>query len=300
MDAAIRAGNLITSYKDNNVICYDKSKDTSPAPVSQSDNIFPSQIVTEVDFKSQDIIVEALLPAIHDHDLGLLTEEGSDDGSRFEKDYFWAIDPLDGTLQFAEGKDGYSIAIALIDRQGQPQIGVVLDLVRNTLYHAIKGSGAYRNNVPVELPPLDHGRTFCHICDRSFTRQRIYEDLIEALEAMSEKLGYSNFRTYEFGGSVMNGIRVLEESPAVFFKFPQTRPGGGCIWDFAATACIYNEVGAYATDICGESLRLNGGGTSYLNHSGVIYTGTKAVQEQICSLYKEMRGRTDQIRAITG
>ncbi len=297
---AIRAGDLIASYKDRNLPSYDKSKDGSPVPLVQYDDIFPAQIVTEADFKSQEIIVDTLLPTLHDYDLGLLAEESDDDGSRFDKDYFWSIDPLDGTLQFAEGKDGYSIAIALIDRQGEPLIGVVLDPARNILYHAAKGFGAFRNDLPFNLSSDDHDHSVSLIYDRSFGKQFICEALIEALRIMSINLGYAGFNAHEFGGSVMNAVRVLEENPAVFFKLPQTRPGGGCIWDFAPTACIYTEMGAYATDIFGKPLHLNGRKTCYLNHCGVIYTGSKGVQESICSLHKELQDSFEQNISIAG
>ena len=61
-----------------------------------------SQIVTEVDLMSQEMILKHIHPTCEEYDLGLLIEESNDDLSRFEKDYFWCIDPLDGTLPFVE------------------------------------------------------------------------------------------------------------------------------------------------------------------------------------------------------
>ncbi|MFK7852270.1 MAG: inositol monophosphatase [Akkermansiaceae bacterium] len=75
-----------------------------------------SQIVTEVDIKCQTAILEVLEPSFQKYDLGLLTEELEDDGSRLEKPAFWCVDPLDGTLPFTERRPGYAVSIALVAR----------------------------------------------------------------------------------------------------------------------------------------------------------------------------------------
>ena len=288
IDSAVAAGQLISSYK-NKKLNISKKTPYSPGPQDQAGNSLASEIVTEVDFKSQEILLEYLLPTLQYYDLGLLSEERDDDSSRFEKDYFWSIDPLDGTLRFTEGKGGYSVAVALVDRQGTPHIGVVFDPLEQTIYHAIKGVGAYRNHQPFGLLPIVEDAPLSLVHDRTFGKLKTYTEIVDALEAIAKNLGFAGFQAYEFGGSVMNGCRVLEDNPALYFKFPQKRAGGGCIWDFAATTCIYNEVGAFATDIQGNRLQLNNRGTCYLNHCGVLFTGVKAVQRSIHRLYLDLQ-----------
>jgi 3'(2'), 5'-bisphosphate nucleotidase/myo-inositol-1(or 4)-monophosphatase len=288
INGAVSAGELISSYKNSQLDIINK-KHSANGPHHQIGDTLASQVVTEVDFKSQEVILEYLLPTLQYYDLGLLSEESDDDGSRFKKDYFWSIDPLDGTLRFTEGKGGYSVAIALLDRKGDPHLGVVFDPLEKTVYHAIKGVGAFRNHQPFNLPPLIADAPLSLVHDRSFGRQKNYNDIIIALEDIAENLGFAGFHSYEYGGSVMNGCQVLEDSPALYFKFPQKKVGGGCIWDFAATTCIYNEIGAFATDIQGKPLQLNNPGTFYLNHCGVLFTGIKSVQERIGSLYLDLQ-----------
>ena len=94
-----------------------------------------SAVVTEIDRRSEDIILDILRPTLERYELGLLTEEQVDDGSRLTADYFWSIDPLDGTLPFIEGIPGYSISIALVRRDGTPTLGVVYDPVEETTLH---------------------------------------------------------------------------------------------------------------------------------------------------------------------
>ena len=107
-----------------------------------------AQVVTEVDLRADAMITEALLPTCARYDLALLTEEGTDDRARLEKDAFWSVDPLDGTLAFIESRPGYSVSIGLVARDGTPLIGVVYNPVTDILYSAVQGQGAQRQGSP--------------------------------------------------------------------------------------------------------------------------------------------------------
>jgi myo-inositol-1(or 4)-monophosphatase len=115
-----------------------------------------AQVVTEVDHLSQDIILKTLHPSCLIYDLALLSEESPDDNQRLQKDYFWCIDPLDGTLPFIESVPGYSVSIALVSREGQSMLGVVYDPVTQTLYHAIQGQGLGKTLKYSLLRPRHH------------------------------------------------------------------------------------------------------------------------------------------------
>jgi len=109
IEAAKQAGRLINSYTNKNITVQNKEAADSLA----------SQVVTEVDVKAQDIILGVLSPTLEKYDLALLTEESVDDKSRFEKDYFWCIDPMDGTLAFTEKTPGYAVSVALVSKNGE-------------------------------------------------------------------------------------------------------------------------------------------------------------------------------------
>jgi len=225
--AAKEAGAMIQKYAGTDFQVHGKGAGSTPS----------SQIVTEVDFKSQEIILKHISPTLDKFDLGLLTEELEDDGSRLEKEFFWCIDPLDGTLPFVENRPGYAVSIALVSNSGEAIIGVVYDPITRTLYHAIKDQGALKNNQawgwecnPCEEPKL----------------------IIE-------------------GGGVMNCIWAIEQAPAFYLKQPKPEDGCGCLWDYAATACIYHELGAQATDSFGEPLNFNATETVFFNRVGVLF-----------------------------
>ena len=163
-----------------------------------------SQVVTEVDRKSQTIILSRLLSATKKYDLGLLTEELEDDKSRFIKDYFWCIDPLDGTLPFTEGVAGYAVSIALVSKAGFSVLGVVYDPFHKNLYHGIFNGGAFKNGQPWSIQPSDSNE-FTFITDRSFLTLPFYEKVNKRLKALGA------VKTIQNGGAVMNALWVAEQ-----------------------------------------------------------------------------------------
>ncbi len=242
-----------------------------------------SQVVTEIDRRSEDIIVDTLTPTLERFELGLLTEERPDDGSRLTADYFWCIDPLDGTLPFIEGSPGYAVSIALVGRDGTPQIGVVYDPAEAVMLHAISGLGAFRDGDPWPTEPQRGGEELAVFADRSFLARADHAAIVEALERIARDMDLSGLRLQATAGGVMNACRVLDGSPACYFKYPGPTGGGG-LWDFAATACLFHEVGAVATDIHGGRLDLNRVDSSFMNHRGVLFATDEDLASRIRTL----------------
>jgi 3'-phosphoadenosine 5'-phosphosulfate (PAPS) 3'-phosphatase len=92
------------------------------------------------------------------------------------------------------------------------------------------------------------------------------------LNINAEKLRLNGVKEIAGAGSVLNGILVLENGPACMLKFPKKESGGGSIWDFAATACIYQELGLHATNFAGGRLDLNRKEDAFMNQEGVFYS----------------------------
>ena len=63
----------------------------------------------------------------------------------------WIIDPIDGTMNFVHQKRNFAISIGIFEN-GVGKIGLIYDVIHDELYHAIKGEGAYMNDIL--LPPL--------------------------------------------------------------------------------------------------------------------------------------------------
>lgn len=107
-------------------------------------------IVTEGDRASEAVILPALLSAFPDHHI--ITEESGGLGAPAETaEYFWYIDPVDGTTNFSKNIPHFAISIALADHNRQPLVGVVFNPVTNELFTAARGLGATLNNQPLQV-----------------------------------------------------------------------------------------------------------------------------------------------------
>lgn len=105
-----------------------------------------TDLVTEMDLKSEKIIVDRIRRSFSDHQI--LAEEG---GSLAGKaPYKWVIDPLDGTTNYAHGYRFFSVSIAL-EMEDQLVLGVVYDPVTDELFTAERGRGARLNGKPIHV-----------------------------------------------------------------------------------------------------------------------------------------------------
>jgi myo-inositol-1(or 4)-monophosphatase len=241
------------------------------------------QIVTEVDVRSQELIVEALRPSCARYGLALLAEESADDGERLNREAFWCVDPLDGTLSFVEQKPGYAVSIALVAHDGTPLIGVVFDPVKQVLYSTVRGQGALRDGQPwrTDSATTRAQTPLTFFVDRSFTKHPHYALLLQQLEEQAIALGCAGLRVVQGQGSVLNACGVAEQAPAVYCKFPKAGNSGGSLWDYAATACLLPETGALASDLAGQPLDLNRPDSTYLNHRGILYASNAQWAETV-------------------
>jgi 3'-phosphoadenosine 5'-phosphosulfate (PAPS) 3'-phosphatase len=247
-----------------------------------------TQVVTAVDLKSQEIILSKLSASIIKYDLGLISEELIDDQSRCEKDYFWSIDPLDGTLPFTEQRHGYAVSIALLNKLGQPIIGIVVDPDQSKHYVSIKGAGCSINGNSNQVPQTHKNQLVCHF-DRSFLESADYDATISQLHQIKEELGLKDLQIQTGAGAVMNALDLLDSSYGCYVKLPKPNLGGGCIWDFAATSLIFEELGFYVSDSSGKPLALNKSNSLYMNKEGVLFATDIALGKALIFLADTVR-----------
>jgi myo-inositol-1(or 4)-monophosphatase len=121
--------------------------------------------VTESDFASQETIISFIHQTFPDH--GILAEEDLDKGegqvgaglpslydSGPPSTYRWIIDPLDGTVNFAHGFPLFCVSIAF-EAAGVVEYGVVFDPLREELFEASRGGGAFLNRRPLKVSRVD-------------------------------------------------------------------------------------------------------------------------------------------------
>lgn len=133
-NAALRAGaRILEIYNDGIDIEVNLKSDRTP--------------ITLADRDSHTLIKSYLGPTY----IPLLSEEGRDllYEERRGWDFFWMVDPLDGTKEFIKGNGEFTVNIALM-YDNRPQIGVTYVPYINKIYFAVTGMGSYlkRDVVP--------------------------------------------------------------------------------------------------------------------------------------------------------
>ena len=128
IEIAEMAGSIIMSYYRGDQIDISLKKDKSP--------------VTEADVASNKFIINELES---NFSYPILTEESPVPyNTRESWTRLWLVDPLDGTKDFIEKNDEFTVNIALIDHN-RPVLGVVNVPALGITYWAEKGAGAYKN-----------------------------------------------------------------------------------------------------------------------------------------------------------
>ncbi|MBP1766474.1 MAG: monophosphatase [Candidatus Aminicenantes bacterium] len=107
-------------------------------------------LVTNFDHKAQEMIFNRLAAAFPGH--GFLAEEGLASGDRAE--FRWVFDPLDGTTNFAHRFPVFTVSIAL-EYRARVILGVVYDPMREEIFQAVEGEGAWLNGRRIRVSAVD-------------------------------------------------------------------------------------------------------------------------------------------------
>ncbi|MDQ3871141.1 MAG: inositol monophosphatase [Chloroflexota bacterium] len=197
-------------------------------------------VVTEVDHLSEELILDAIRSRFPDD--ALLAEESGGHRSRAGsepkagKGRLWLVDPLDGTVNYANGIPIFCVSIGLaVD--GEPVLGVVYDPVRDELFSAVAGNGARLDDEPIQHPGKEK-LSDCVISlalpGRGYRRR--------------ERKLLSSIRVARVLGSASLALAYV--SNGRFDAFIQLR--GLLNWDIAAAGVIAAEGGARVTDGTGD------------------------------------------------
>jgi len=189
--------------------------------------------LTIADRKANEIIVTSLnrLPVntLLKKNIPILSEEGRripyDERKNWE--YFWLIDPLDGTKEFVKRNGEFTINIALIYKD-TPVLGVVYSPVLNVCYWAKSNKGAFKDGKKLPLKTKEQRDVYKIVASRSHMSSET-KDFIEAIDTDKEKVIVS------IGSSLK--ICLVAEGEANIYP----RLGPTMEWDTAAAHTIVNE-----------------------------------------------------------
>ena len=216
-----RAGELLTaSYERVERIDYKSARD----------------VVTEVDYASEKLVLAAIRERFPDD--GILAEESGHHRRRNREPFAgrtWVVDPLDGTVNYANGIPYFCVSMALVDASG-PLLGVILDPQRDDLYAATRGGPATLNGEPVHASQKeqlgDYVVSLAVIGRGGLGRERRIARSIRIHRRMgSAALAFAYVANGRFDAFVQNG--------------------GLSLWDVAAAGLIAERAGATVSDLHG-------------------------------------------------
>ena len=231
--AARRAGNIINRG----------ARDLDLLKVSSKG---PKDFVSEIDHAAEAAIVETLLGAYPSH--AILAEEGTAKGENANAEYVWIIDPLDGTTNFLHGFPQYCVSIAL-EHRGVVTQGVIYDPVRNDLFTATRGRGAFLNDRRIRVSKRQHLRE-CLIGTGFPFRDGSFLDTYLAM--MREMITHTAGLRHP-GAAALDLAYVAAGCYDGFFEV------GLNPWDVAAGSLLVLEAGGLIGDLAGEGDYLRGG-----------------------------------------
>jgi len=108
-------------------------------------------LVTEVDRQSEDFLVSEIRSQFPGH--RIITEERGELSG--ENRSVWYIDPLDGTVNYAHGVPIFAVSIAFAEN-GKIILGAIYDPIKNELFSAESGVGAWLNGSPIRVSSTDN------------------------------------------------------------------------------------------------------------------------------------------------
>ena len=206
----------------------------------------PKDFVSEIDHAAEAAIVETLLAAYPDH--AILAEEGTNKGKNPDAEYVWIIDPLDGTTNFLHGFPQYCVSIALAHKNVVQQ-GVIYDPVRNDLFTATRGRGAFLNDRRMRVSRRTHLRD-CLIGTGFPFRDGSYLDTYLAM---------MKTMITQTAGLRRPGAAALDLAYVAAGFYDGFWEVGLNPWDVAAGSLLVLEAGGLIGDLTGEGDYLHGG-----------------------------------------
>jgi myo-inositol-1(or 4)-monophosphatase len=196
-----------------------------------------ANLVTVADRRSQRAITDVILGAFADHAVD--GEEGA--AGNPDSGHVWYVDPLDGTTNYAHGIPFYCVSVAL-RAQGVTTAGAVYDPVRDEMFTAGQGAGAFLNSEPLrvsDVSGLDRALVVAQAQSDDPAGIRRYADLVERLMLTT------------------GGVRSLGSPALTLCAIAAGRLDAYCeyamdAWDTAAGQLILEEAGGTLTTFEGR------------------------------------------------
>lgn len=221
--------------------------------------------VSEVDKEAEDTIINTIKKYYPDHQI--FAEESGQGKQNSKSDVRWIIDPLDGTTNFLHQFPQFCVSIA-IEVKGKVQHAAIFDPVRDEMFTASRGSGAFLNNRRLrvsEQKTLENALLATGFPYHDFS---YIDDYMASLKSfMTNTAGIRRA-----GSAALDLAYVACGRVDGYWEF-NLKP-----WDIAAGALIVKEAGGLATDFKG--------GDDFLTSGNILTANPKLYKEMAQTLAK--------------
>jgi myo-inositol-1(or 4)-monophosphatase len=194
-------------------------------------------LVTEADRASEALVVERLRSHFPTHSI-MGEETGAHAGS---SEYRWFVDPLDGTTNFAHSFPLFNVTLGL-ERAGEMVAGVIYDPIRQEMFSAERGAGAYLNNRRIRVSAAKRLED-CLACTGFPSRKRHLSVNIHFYHQMA----MATHGVRRTGSAAIDLAWLACGRLDVFWEF------GLNPWDMAAGVVIVSEAGGRVSDMNGAA-----------------------------------------------
>ncbi len=202
-------------------------------------------LVTAADKASEKAVLEVLQRHLSDHDI--LAEESGNIGNADSR-YLWAIDPLDGTTNFAHQFPFSAVSIGLLI-DGEPAVGAIYDPYRRELFRGATGLGATCDRRPIQVSKTSQLRKSLLVTGFAYDRRETDDN------------NYAEFChfTHLTQGVRRTGSASLDLAYVACGRFDGYWERGLSPWDIAAGIVLVREAGGTVTAYDGSPLDVNSG-----------------------------------------
>lgn len=200
--------------------------------------------LTTADMVSHEIIVNGLNKLTPN--IPILSEESPSlaFSKRASWEQYWLVDPLDGTKEFINKTDEFTINISLIENH-ESTLGLIYAPALAVSYFACKGEGAFRQKAS-QLPQQIHTRS---LPSKKIIVAASRRHGVEQLQGFLKQV--SDYVIVHRGSALKCGL-VAEGTADVYPRFGPTSE-----WDIAAGHCVLKEAGGEILDLAGKTLCYN-------------------------------------------
>ena len=193
-------------------------------------------LVTEADLRSEEILINAIKKEFPND--GIISEESETINPKADR--FWVIDPLDGTVNYANDIPQVAITLMLIE-DSSPTQAYVFDIYNEILYEGYKGSGAFKNSEKLEVSKSTSMQKAIVATGFPYDRVHHSDQYIPTFEAVLKSCGGIR----RFGSAALDVCWIADNKFDAYFEF-FSKP-----WDTLGASLILKEAGGKVVDETG-------------------------------------------------